>query len=55
VIGRIVFALALIAGLTAILGWPAVATIVAAVRGESGPESAGLLTPVSGGAAIRPL
>jgi iron(III) transport system permease protein len=54
-IGRIVFLLALIAGLTAILGWPAVATIVAAVRGESGPESAGLLTPVSGGAAIRPL
>ncbi len=53
-IGRFAFGFLLIAGLTAVLGWPAIATVIAAVRGESGPEAAGLITPISGGAAIRP-
>jgi len=53
-IGRSLFASVVIAALTLVLGWPALATGLAAIRGESGPEASGLLTPISGGAAIRP-
>ena len=39
--------------LLAALGWPALATVHDAIRGESNP-SGGLVTPIEGGAAIRP-
>jgi iron(III) transport system permease protein len=37
-----------------VVGWPFLATLMAAVRGDSGPDTGGLLTPISGGAEIRP-
>ncbi len=50
---RIGFDLVLIAALAAVLGWPALATILDAIRGTENP-SGGLMTAVQGGAEVRP-
>ena len=52
-IGRVGFGVILAGALAAVLGWPALATIIDAVRGEASPGG-GLLTPIGGGAMIRP-
>jgi iron(III) transport system permease protein len=50
---RIGFDLLLIAALAAVLGWPALATVLDAIRGVENP-SGGLMTAVQGGAEVRP-
>ena len=50
---RIAFNALLIAALTAVLGWPALATVIDAARGEENPGG-GSMVPVEGGAAVRP-
>jgi iron(III) transport system permease protein len=50
---RIASNVLLLAALTAVLGWPAVATVIDAVRGEENPGG-GSMTPIEGGATVRP-